>query len=1472
MSAPVDDAPEAPAPRRRRRWPWIVALLALPLLLTVALLALLSTNAGLELIRGLAEGAANDALSGRVKIGRLEGSALSTLRLSDLEIDDPEGRPAVRLESLELTWRPAALLGGEVHVETLSLRHPRILAVTSSAGLNLARLVPPSETPPEPSDAPPLPLDLPALRVDAARIEGGAFGLEGPSGPVLRIDGLELDVGARAEGPDVQVDLRELSARLLERYDVRLAAQAQLRGEQVEVGGLELEAAGARLSAPKLAATLPPGRVDGSVALVLPSGLAARLGGPDALRAGLELEVDVAREAAAPRWSTRATGRLANAPLTLSATVTEDLSEVALALALRGLDPRAVHAEAPQGDLSVRLDATANAASLPKLEAEADLRIEGRITPPGLASVQVAPIDMQSSLRGGHADAKITGRVGGAALDIDAAVAGVFGQPHIERARARVDVPDLGAVVGARAAGRLTITATASGPLDALRAEGQVAAAGLRWGKLARAHHIDGVWALAGLPARPTGRVDFEAAGLVADGRPVRRVAVRAEARQREGATEVDVQTLELATGPLVWRGGGAQVRFHPSEGLEIRDLGLRSRAGELSLDAQASSTGAPAAQVDLRLDRIDLSKLPRGLAPELGELAGNVNLALTARRAGPRVHADVQLRGEGLRALDAHPSVDVKADVSLTPERLVGTATVGLEGGALTLRARARPPKRMDDGGAWARALSGRPVEHADLRFEGLALTTLERFAGRRLFDRGRLDGEVRIAGPAPSAQLWIDVQGAKSADMDLEGALALRAGYDPGEVWARAKMGGGPFGSGTVSATASAPRALFAVDEWARLGPTSLRGAEVDVVGTRLEVLDALGIVPGLKGRLEARIEASRGLTAVRARVKGEQVRLPGLAARLDAESVSRLDHRLESRLSVDLDGRPAVRGLAEVGLSLPALLAGAPIDAPKLPVRAEIEIDALPLKPFAGLARLDPKSVQGTLTASVGVRGRVGRPRGRAAVRFSGLRLAKTPFRLVRADATWQSVGLRASTEIVDDAGGRLSLEARANEDLEDLQARLRAEGLDLSFASKLGLLPIGLEARLFADVTVTGPIERPAPRGWLEARGLRVVFAQAALQPLYGGKARVELFPERAKLSVRADAAGGKIAIDGAARFPAGGRPDFEATTTLETFPVAAGTLVRVDLVADAKGRVDEDATRVQVELRDGFVQVPDEETDDLHPIAELDDVVYVDRLPGGTGGLRTKTSTRAAGPPTLIELRTRAPVDVRGGPVDAAFVTEIDATSDARGVHMTGKAYASEGALTLFRRRYVIERAELAFEGNVPPNPRVNVRLRHEFGDLTFFVLVRGPADSPEVEFAASPARYSQAELLTIFLGTDPSELGQKDDRSVEQQALGAVTGLFVGWAQDQLGKSLPIDTLDVEVGDTSRGGAGTRVTLGKWITRRLFLAYRYRFEANTELENDNEALVQYRFLPGWMLEVVLGLTRNDADIIWTKRF
>ncbi|NJK88628.1 MAG: hypothetical protein HC923_03990 [Myxococcales bacterium] len=159
-----------------------------------------------------------------------------------------------------------------------------------------------------------------------------------------------------------------------------------------------------------------------------------------------------------------------------------------------------------------------------------------------------------------------------------------------------------------------------------------------------------------------------------------------------------------------------------------------------------------------------------------------------------------------------------------------------------------------------------------------------------------------------------------------------------------------------------------------------------------------------------------------------------------------------------------------------------------------------------------------------------------------------------------------------------------------------------------------------------------------------------------------------------------------------------------------------------------------------------------------------------------------------------------------------------------------------------------------------------MELQHAFETMTLTVFVTGRASDPDIRFAGEPAQYDQATLLSFFAGiANPDDQGSGGP-TPEEAAGGAAAGILLGPVTKKVRQTLPIDTFDVGMSQ----GAPV-VTVGKWLTETVFLAYRWNMET-ADTEQEYQGVLRWRFFPSWMLEVVAGLNTQSADVFWVQRF
>jgi autotransporter translocation and assembly factor TamB len=198
--------------------------------------------------------------------------------------------------------------------------------------------------------------------------------------------------------------------------------------------------------------------------------------------------------------------------------------------------------------------------------------------------------------------------------------------------------------------------------------------------------------------------------------------------------------------------------------------------------------------------------------------------------------------------------------------------------------------------------------------------------------------------------------------------------------------------------------------------------------------------------------------------------------------------------------------------------------------------------------------------------------------------------------------------------------------------------------------------------------------------------------------------------------------------------------------------------------------------------------------------------------------------------------------------------------------MFGGVSADRGDLDLFGRRYEVSRAAVHFDGSL--DPLLDVRITHQFPDVTTVTEVHGRVSKPELVMSSDPGTYSQGQLLGFLLGGDPNGDPHTGGASEAMASAGSsfVANKIGGYVRDAL--PVNIDVLRYEAATASTGSA---VVVGTWLTHSLFLAYRHHLEPRG-VENTAEGQIEYWLSRRAVVEGTVGDQADGLDLLWRLRY
>jgi len=1482
--------------RRRVKRIALGVLATLVLALASAVIAL-HTSWGRELVRAQIERQLQATFTGGASLGRVEGSPLGTLTLRDLVIRAPDGRPAISVATLTVDLALLPLVSHQARVLGVLASGVEIdLARDARGELAVAHLL-------RPGPASAWSVELPRISVRDAhvRLDSGA--------EVMNFDGVTLDAHARLPhgGPlDAGV---ELAGAWRERAAAPLGLRAVVHGDAsglalpyLLVRGGDAWLLGHQLTVAWGAGGAIPA-IGGSFAVEASAAAVARLAPGVVLPADLAVTF-TATPVPGARWTALAVaGHVDHTPVRFAGTAELDARHLRGELSTGTLELGKLSSGRIAGSAAVTAVfdvAPGQPGELPV--ATATLRGWGVVA--GVPRTAFALV-LRSAGERAHVDLDATGdgararlvaslRVHGAALSLEDATLSASASDPARASGGRAPVHGtLQVELAAHGALRPTPSLAVSGTVDGRDLRVQDIALGSLHVALDAQH----------LPGRPLGRAHVDLVDLArgelrlhavtvdardrADGTVA--VAVRSEPTHgpwlidgdalvtppgRDGAVAIEVVRHRVrAGGGPEWTGHGGRVEVGPDR-IVVTDLTSASASGRLALAGTYQRAGRGRGDLTAKVDGTALSL--DVLEPAVrGKLDAHVAIA---RRAG-RWEGDVQLAGTGLGLASSPRLVDGHAGAVLHGTQLALTGDAASPGlGAATLAVELDVPPVISDPAAWKRLARG-AIRSGALTLHGIDLAQVAELAGLAGTYAGRLEGDLRLSATSVGGR--VEARGVvvpalagfdRGIDLVLELPQSTSAVLTPSLTASAA-------GLGTISARAelASPERVFDPAAWLALGAGVLRTASLraDAITVDPAMLDRFGITSELRGQVSVALDVGAAGGSLRGAL--DVVALHGdiLVQPVDVHlTASSEAGAITSSIKITSAGVTLLDASGGMPVAIAQLVARwrvDPVQARAIPIRATARLaslDAVRLLAVFGRSEITAGAIDGTIELA----GTLGAPTAKANLVATGLEVPPgprgKPVRRVDRLAltgTWDGRTARFDFDGHESDGGLLRLNAVAR------PAALH-DGTLAIHATRFDLIPIlaflpgpagGAAGQLDADLTFTGlDLRTTQLAGTFHLTGGRVPIAptvgtlrQATIDAVIADHQATLTID--GKLGRGTVAVKGTVALDGAA--PGGGK----AMITLRN--VSSIGVVEPVVSADIAATLshDHDQWRAELVVDHGVVTVSADRGERLKPAGAPADMTFVNGERLG----RRPMERQAPSHPIFIVTIGLGSTRVESPEFRGLIHGKLEVHADGEAIGVFGGVDADRGDLDLFGRRYALERAGVSFDGSV--DPMLDVRITHDFAEVTTITDVRGRLSAPELTMSSDPGTYSQGQLLGVLLGGDPG--GDPQSSPSGGRIADAGTSLVAGKLSGYVRQILPIN-IDVLRYETASASNSSAVTVGTWLTHELFVAYRRHLETRPD-ENTGEGEVEYWLSRRIVLEGTAGDRGYDGvDLLWRLRY
>ncbi|MBC2665974.1 translocation/assembly module TamB domain-containing protein [Novosphingobium flavum] len=392
--------------------------------------------------------------------------------------------------------------------------------------------------------------------------------------------------------------------------------------------------------------------------------------------------------------------------------------------------------------------------------------------------------------------------------------------------------------------------------------------------------------------------------------------------------------------------------------------------------------------------------------------------------------------------------------------------------------------------------------------------------------------------------------------------------------------------------------------------------------------------------------------------------------------------------------------------------------------------------------------------------------------------------------------------------------------------------------------------------------TGTLADPEIRGSLASTGLRLQSAQTgtdiqaitARGTFAGSRLQISSFAGRAgsgqvsgsgqvDLSNMGNGRGPGIDIRLAARNAALiARDDMAATVTGPLRIVSDG------MGGTIAGRLSVESARWNLGRATAATELPNVKTREINPRADVAPV------------------TAPAAPwRYLVDASAPSHVDVRGLGLDSEWSADLKIRGTTASPSIVGRAELVRGGYDFAGKRFDLTRGLITFDGDSPPDPRLDIAATADMTGLTATVTVTGTASKPTISFTSVPSLPEEELLSRLLFGSSITQISAPEAVQIGA-ALAALRG---GGGLDPINKlrtAIGLDRLRI-LGADAATGRGTSVAVGKYIGRRLYA------EVVSDGRGYNATQLEYR-VTRWLsiIATISSIGRQGADVKVSKDY
>ncbi|HLP74538.1 MAG TPA: translocation/assembly module TamB domain-containing protein [Bacteroidales bacterium] len=222
---------------------------------------------------------------------------------------------------------------------------------------------------------------------------------------------------------------------------------------------------------------------------------------------------------------------------------------------------------------------------------------------------------------------------------------------------------------------------------------------------------------------------------------------------------------------------------------------------------------------------------------------------------------------------------------------------------------------------------------------------------------------------------------------------------------------------------------------------------------------------------------------------------------------------------------------------------------------------------------------------------------------------------------------------------------------------------------------------------------------------------------------------------------------------------------------------------------------------------------------------------------------------------------------------------LRAVKSAPDISLFGDLNVRRGYYKIYGRKFEFNRGAITFTGSTEFNPELDVEIIYRFRDIEknmrdLKLHITGRLMQPEYAFMLDSEALEEKDAISyIAFGKSINQLGEgeKEKMSGQDIAMGAAVTQLSSVLKGVLQEEAGIDVFEFTGGEDWKSGS---VTVGKYITNRLYLSYdrSFDFDKQRKTSVSEKIMLEYQLLRNLLLKITNQDVNSGFDLIWKKNW